>query len=164
MNGQQRMHVGIGHEVAVTEWLAARRWLVQPWGQGLIREEIRAALGTRWPPVLWRWIPDLIAVRGRQVVLVDPKTSLRNDTPNFAIEQSAVIAHSIMAHLGLQIVYVFADFSCNEVRHLKIAHRTMDSERLMTGGSGTPYVLVRKADQRPFDDIFGPSATNGDAP
>lgn len=164
MNGQQRMHVGVGHEVAVTEMLAARRWVVQPWGQGLIREEIRAALVTRWPPVLWRWIPDLIAVRGKQVVLVDPKTSLRNDTPNFSIEQNALLAHSIMAHLGLQIVYVFADFSCNEVRYLKIEHRTMDSHRLMTGGSGTPYVLVRKADQRAFDDIFGSPIADGDTP
>ena len=156
MNGQRRLHIGIGHEVAVTDALADRGWLVQPWGQGLIREEIRAALVTRYPPVLWRWIPDLIAVKGKTVVLVDPKTSLRSDTPNFAIEQSALIAHQIMANLGLQIVYVFADLTCNEVRHLKIAHRTLDSQRLATGGSGTPFVLVRKADQRPLDDVFGP--------
>jgi hypothetical protein len=155
-SGQIRMHVGVGHEHTVADALDVRGWLVQPWGQGLIREEIRAAMVTRWPPVLWRWIPDLIAVRGRQLALVDPKTSLRSDTPNFAIEQSALIAHQIMANLGLQIVYVFADLSCNEVRHLKIEHRTLDSHRLTTGGSGTPYVLVRKADQRPLDDIFGP--------
>lgn len=156
MNGQIRMHVGVEHEHRVAAALAERGWLVQPWGQGLIREEIRAALVTRWPPVLWRWIPDMIAVRGKTVVLVDPKTSLREDTPNFAIEQSALIAHQIMAYLGLQIIYVFAGMLCNDVRYLTVEHRTMDGQRLANGGSGTPYVLVRKEDQRPMDAIFGP--------
>jgi len=157
MTGQVRMHLGAGHESAVKERLEAYGWTVQAWGQGLITEEIRAAMYAKYPPVLWRWIPDLIAVRGRVVVLIDPKSSERLDTPNFSIEQSALIAHQIMANLGLLIVYVFADFTCNSVQHLQIAYQSLNEPgRVKTGGSGTPYVLVRKADQRPFDEIFGP--------
>jgi hypothetical protein len=78
-------------------------------------------------------------------------TVSRTTTP----EQLRRIAHQIMAHLGLQIIYVFSGMVCNDVRYLKVAHRTMDTQRLATGGSGTPYALVRKEDQRPLDTIFG---------
>jgi hypothetical protein len=156
-NGQVRMHLGQAHEVAVAERLERRGWAVQAWGQGLIREEIRAVLMAIWPPVLWRWLPDLIVTKGRVAVLVDPKSSIRADTPNFAIEQHAVVAHQLMAVLGLPIVYVFGDFTCARVQDIDIVYQSLNEPgRVQTGGSGTPYVLVRKADQRPLDVIFGP--------
>jgi hypothetical protein len=153
-NGAVRIHLGKSHEEAVQERLEQYGWTVQPWGQGLLTDEIRAAWQRHYPPVQWRWIPDLIAVRGTRLVLVDPKWDASPESPNFSIEQDAIMAHRAMAQLGLRIVYVFGDFSCNTPEGLVIAHRSLGAERERNGGSGTPYVLVRKADQHPFEDWF----------
>jgi hypothetical protein len=153
-NGPVRMHLGKAHEDAVRERLVGLKWDVQPWGQGLLTDSIRASIQRQYPKVLWRWIPDMIAARGRRVVLIDPKSEARNDTPNFTIEQDAYQAHCAMSVLGLRIVYVFADFSCNTPEGLAIVHHSI-GDRQQTGGSGTPYLLVRKADQHPFEELFG---------
>ena len=149
------MHLGQAHEQAVRERLSLYGWDVQPWGQGLLTDSIRASIQHQFPPVLWRWIPDLIAARGKRVWLIDPKSEQRFDTPNFTIEQSAYQAHCAMAVLGLRIVYVFADFRCNTPEGLKVVHHSI-GDRQQTGGSGTPFLLIRKAEQFGFDEFFGP--------
>ena len=161
MNGSRRLHTGKGHEEATAGMLRARGWIVHPWGQGLFEddengEEIRAALVTHEPKTLWRWIPDLIAVRGRKIYLVDPKTDLRGDTPNFSIEIDAYMAHSAMQCLGLPIVYVWQNFTCNSPATLRIHKWMVEPQRGRVSGSGTPFGLVNKAEQYPFDRIFGP--------
>lgn len=155
-NGALRLRLGGSHEAAVAERLEALGWLVQPWGQGILIPEVRAALSRLSPPSMWRWTPDLIAIRGRSLVLVDPKTTMRQDTPNFAIEQMALITHLIMeCSFGIPIVYVFSDFTGNQVSRLRVMHRSLDATRLINGGSGTPMVLVRKDEQLPFEKLFG---------
>lgn len=67
------------------------------------------------------------------------------------------MAHSMMACLGLPVIYVWADFTCNQPHLLKIVKWQLDPLRGQVAGSGTPFLLVRKTDQRPFDDVFGPS-------
>lgn len=119
---------------------------------------VRQALMDRAPVVLWRWIPDMIAVKGNRVALVDPKSELRNDTANFAVEINALQAHRAMSPLGLRIVYVFGDMSCNFPEDLVAVGRFMPdvgSQRVAANGSGTPFVLVRKHDQLPMDKLFG---------
>lgn len=161
MSGQHRLHLGKSHEDAVADRLRAHGWVVHPWGQGLfaddaIGDEVRAALVTREPKTLWRWIPDLIAVKGNKIYLVDPKTDIRSDTPNFSLEVDAYMAHSMMRCLGLPIVYVWQDFTCNAPHRLRPVAWFLEPQRGVTRGSGTPFVLVAKADQDPFEKVFGP--------
>ncbi len=165
MSGERRLHIGKAHESATAERLHAHGWTVHPWGQGLFTdddagEEVRAALVTREPKTLWRWIPDLIAVKGSQIYLVDPKTDLRSDTPNFSLEVDAYMAHSMMRCLGLPIVYVWQDFTCNAPHRLRPVRWQLEPQRGEVRGSGTPFVLVRKVDQLPFEAVFGPAAAS----
>lgn len=153
------MHVGLEHEKRSQTELEQRGWSVDPFGQGLFSDEIRTALQSRHPVVQWRWIPDLIASRGRSVCLVDPKWDTRPDTAYFAIEQAALMAHAAMSMLGLRIVYVFGDLTCNcheDIRVVEWIGPAPGGRRIATRGSGTPMALVLKSDQHPLDALFGP--------
>jgi hypothetical protein len=153
MSGPNRLHHGRAHEIAVREKLREHGWTVQDWGQGILSDEIRVALraDSREPAVLWRWIPDLIAVKGSRVVLVDPKTDLRGDTANFTIEISAWQAHLAMLPLGLHVVYVWADFTCNTAQGIQPA----SDPKPGVAEHRTWFYLIRKDQQRPFEWAFG---------
>jgi hypothetical protein len=149
-----RLHVGVLHEANVRDRLEERGWHAYTWGQGLFCDDVRTALLARQPAVLWRWIPDLIAVKGPRLVLVDPKTDLFGDTDNFSIEILALTAHKVMTALGLAIVYVWQDFTTNTPDRLRV-HRWVTEPHPRPGrGSGTPFALVYKADQHPFEWAF----------
>ena len=161
IRGQIRLHLGAAHEQAVSDALMERAYTVQPFGQGLLIPEIRAALQHLKPDALWRWVPDLIAVRGKKVALVDPKTGWRQDKGNVAIENSAILAHRMMAPLILPIIYVFDTphgLLCAHHDELKIQRYILDTGTVR-GGSGTPFALVHHTDLVPFDVMFGPRLT-----
>lgn len=147
---QERIGVGRPHEVSVRDRLPQHGWDVQDFGQGVLTERLRSAWRFKEPKIMWRWIPDLVAAKGSQVVLIDPKSGLRDDTDNFAVEMSAWMSHMAMLPLGLPIIYVFSDFTCNTPERLRpVGWITPRDPRR------TPFVLVRKADQRPFEWAFG---------
>lgn len=157
MRGQDRIRLGEAHERAVAARLVEQGWTVQPWGQGVMQEDIRTSMFHQPHTVFWRWIPDLIAIRGSRVVLVDPKTEKNHATGNHALELDAWSAHQIMAPLGLPIVYVWADFTCNtpdRVRPHRVVYPKADGISIRDG-SQTPFVLVKKSDQHPFEQWFG---------
>lgn len=179
MSGQRRLHIGKSHEQAVAEKLRRHGWLVHPWGQGLfadderglsacgsghtrcgecvgVGERVREALVCHEPKTMWRWIPDLIAIKAGRVCLVDPKTDQRGDTPNFSLEVDAYMTHMAMRSFGLPIVYVWQDFTCNAPQLLEPVRWVLEPQRGKVAGSGTPFILIRKADQYPFDSYFGP--------
>lgn len=159
MSGQHRLHLGQGHEQRVQRELERRGWHVQPWGQGLLDDVTRQALVEKAPIVLWRWMPDLIAVRDDKVALVDPKSDTRTDTPYYSIEISALQAHRAMSVLGLRIVYVWGDLTVNYPENLICERWVMPDpgrNRVAANGSGTPFALVRKDAQHPMDRLFGP--------
>lgn len=150
---QGRLQHGRGHEVRVREKLREYGWYVQDWGQGLLDDEIRLSLyhpAAEWK-VWWRWIPDLIATKNQRAVLVDPKSDLRGTTANFSIEAQAWHAHKLMLSLGLPIVYVWADFTCNTPLGLRPVHFIQGSR---IGPGRTDLYLVSKADQIPFGKFF----------
>ena len=79
---------------------------VEPFGQEQIRSEaVRAALVATSSPL--RWLPDLIAVRGPLAYWVDAKGG-RNDTPNRAIEVSALRTDRDLDRAGFAIVLVWS--------------------------------------------------------
>lgn len=161
MNGARRLHMGKSHEQDVMDRLPLHGWDVHPWGQGLFDdgttgEKVRAALVLHRPKTYWRWIPDLIAVKDDRVLLIDPKSDQRGNTENFSIEIDAYMAHQVMRGLGLPIVYVWQDMTCNTPDRLFVHSWFLNPERGRFRGSGTPMGLVYKADQRPFEWAFGP--------
>lgn len=160
MTGPVRIHLGVDHEKNVRAKLEQHGWIVHPWGQGIFTEmsgdEIRQALVQHTPKTYWRWIPDMVAVRGSAVRLVDPKSDFRTDTENFSIEVDAYMAHSAMRGLGLPIVYVWQDMTCDTPAGLRVHNWRLEPERGKNRGSGTPYGLIYKFDQHPFDWAFGP--------
>lgn len=149
------MHVGVHHEQEVARRLEASGWDVQRWGQGQFTETIRQALVAKRPTVYWRWMPDLVAARGTRICLIDPKSD-SSSTPNFSIEIDAYIAHRAMLGFGLPIVYVWADMTVNTVDGLYVVRWELRPQRGINRGSGTPFALVRKIDQQPFEKFFGP--------
>lgn len=149
-----RMHIGVSHEMNVMQKLQRHGWAVQKWGQGLLDDEIRTALVAYKPKAMWRWLPDLIAVHGRRIFLVDAKTD-QSTTPNFSLEVDAYMAHKAMRALGLPLVYVWQDMTTNTPEGLDVVRWVLEPQRGLNAGSGTPFLLVRKADQHPFEWAFG---------
>lgn len=150
---QDRIHIGLPHESAVHERLESEGWNVQSWGQGILTDEIRQAFLGSPRLVMWRWTPDLIATRGSLLRLVDAKSDLRSDTPNFSLEVAAWATHTSMAQLGVPIIYVWPDFTVNTPGGI-IVKEFRDGQG--ANGSKTPFVLIRKADQKPWAYAFPP--------
>jgi hypothetical protein len=63
-----------------------------------------------------------------------------------------------MSCLGLRIVYVFGDLSCNTPESIVPVKWFMPDpgrKRVAANGSGTPFALVLKSEQLPLDRVFG---------
>jgi hypothetical protein len=155
------MDVGQRHEQAVADRLRSEGWDVHVWGQALLSEPLRKALLEQPHTVFWRWLPDMVAVRSDAIRLIDAKNEQRVDTPNYAIETAALTAHRAMERLGLGVTYVWPDFTVNWPAGLDII-KEFGAQRGQNGGSGTPFCLVRKADQFPWELAF-PSARSAAA-
>lgn len=163
MNGQDRLHLGKRHEERVKLSLELRGWHVHPWGQGVLSDEVRQAFRERdvgADVLLWRWMPDMIAVRAVDIYLVEAKSEKRKDTPYFTIEVRSIMAQLAMKTLGLSTVIVWDDGSCNRTEDIRIVDFWMPEgagRRLSNvDGSGTPFARVRKDEQRPMGELFGP--------
>lgn len=152
--GQVRLHLAKEHEDRVKERLVELGWAVSSYGQGAFCDDVRQALVDYRPVAHWRWMPDLIAARGPRVALIDAKAD-ESVTPNFSIEVAAYMAHLTMRGLGLPIFYVWADMTCNTPHGLRVLRWELEPQRGLNRGSGTPFALVAKADQHPFDWAFG---------
>lgn len=163
---QQRLYLGKEHEQKVQRSLEARGWHVSPWGQGVLSDEVRQAFIERDAGIdvlLWRWLPDMIAVRGRDTFLVEAKTEQRTDTANFAIEIRCIAAQLAMKPLGLDTYIVWADGTCNRPQDLRPVDIILPNGRgrrvVDVNGSGTAFALVLKSEQLPMDQVFGPRIT-----
>lgn len=153
--GQVRMGVGRDHEAAVTQKLTDHGWHVEPFGQGLFTDVIRTAMRHHRPKVMLRWLPDLIATKAGEVVLVEAKSGW-SKTDNFSIEIDSVSALLVTEVVwGVPVYIVWSDFTVNRASRLK--HVRWEANPDGVQGSGTPYMLVRKCDQRPFELAFGPA-------
>lgn len=154
IRGQERMHVGLSHETAVADRLRSFGWHVEPFGQGLFTDVIRSSMQHHDPPVLLRWLPDLIASRAGRIVLVEAK-SRTSDTPNNSLEIDCLSALTTCeACWSIPVVIVWGDFTVNRPRDLR-PFRWVTQRESWVSGSRTPFVLVRKSDQLPFERFFG---------
>lgn len=144
-----RRAVGDEHERRVREELERRGWTVNPYGQGVLSEEIRRALKTTDSPM--RWDPDLVAACGSSICLVDAKTAMRGEAAHhYSISRKAVQAHVQMwARLDIPIYYVFSNLGVATV--LDVMHYC----RLATLGQTGGYISLPAGIPMPFDEVFG---------
>jgi hypothetical protein len=151
------MHVGLAHEEAVADELRSRGWHVEHFGQGLFSERIHDALRAQRPVTHLRWLPDLIVCKrrdsGEKVALVECKSGL-SDTPNHAIEIDCWMAGLMCQRLWhIPVVIVWSDMTVNTLDRIRPVRWELAPRGV--NGSGTPFVLVAKADQYPINRWFG---------
>ncbi|KAA6223669.1 hypothetical protein CP973_18640 [Streptomyces albofaciens JCM 4342] len=149
---QQRKAIGGAHEEHVAHELTLRGWDVSPWGQGTLTANVRRVLRTTDSSI--RWMPDLIAVRGEDLALVDCKSRMTSGTTHrHAVERAAVRAHlQLTAWTYLPVFYVFDDLG------VLSAHDVLTHGRngpWASRGSRAAYYLISTAVAVPFDAVFG---------
>lgn len=149
LNWADRKANGDAHETRVKTEMERRGWVVAPYGQGVLPEAVTRALSRTTSRM--RWDPDLIAVNGSTVCLIDAKSSMRGDDAwTYNISRKAVSAHLRMwAELDLPIVYVFQNLG------IATPAEVMQFCRLSTIGEAGGYLSFPAGLPRPFDDYFG---------
>lgn len=155
MNGwHDRKEIGERHEQHVMAQLRRRGWQVHPFGQGTFPAAIQTALCTVDSAV--RYLPDMIAARGPDVVMIDAKTSLQG-SGRYSVSVKCVTAgvHFTSVHAPVPLYFVFGDLTVltpDEVMHYR-RHSTLHR-------SGAYYV-VTTSHAHPFDHVFGAAAEGG---
>lgn len=157
----RRMTVGSDHETAVAAELMKNGWAVDVFGQQALSEDIRYVLKQRnQATVMFRWLPDFIATRETDVVLVDAKSGWRQDTRRHSIElNSLACLVQCDVFMAIPVFVVWHDLTANRANRLRVVH--WDFEPVSRGGSDTPFGCVREQDQHPFEWAFG---SGGSAP
>lgn len=148
---QQRLGLGVDHERAVERRLGGEvaGASVVPFGQAMLPASTRDRLRLTPSPI--RWLPDLLVVTPHRALLVDAKAG-RADTPNYAIEWAALVAHRRLERSGLDVVIVWSDFTWSLPRELHPADGQPGP--FIGNGSGTPFVLFTKRIARPWAELI----------
>lgn len=145
----ERKAVGDAHELRVAAELERRGWTVDLYGQGVLSEATRRALGHTDSPM--RWDPDLIASRGSSLCLIDAKGSMKGDDAfNYTVSRKALAAgRELWERTDLPFYYVFANLGvATPVEVMQFCHLASIRE-------APAYVSFPSGLARPFDDTFG---------
>ena len=148
MNGwNQRKLIGDAHEGRVSEELAARQWIVDPWGQAILSEQVQRAISrTRW-----KNFPDLVAARDGDLVAIDAKDRMSSaETGRYAISRECVsFGLQFVAAFGVPIFYVFGNLG------VLTPQEVMSYGSTGARGMGGSYYLINGRLAHQFDDVFG---------
>jgi hypothetical protein len=149
--GFDRLRSGERWELRVRSGLQARGWDVELFGTELLTDAARAWLQAT--PTALRWLPDLIARRGVDVIAIDPKYGGLGNHDAHTIETASVRAGlGFERWTGLPELFVFPD-GC--VCPPEIANRYGTEGRFRGKGSGTPFLLVPCAKCLRVENVFG---------
>ena len=125
------------------EWLRGKGWTAEPFGQGLLTDKMRDALKQVRPPTPVRWMPDVIAVKGSRVLLLDAKTG-RDDTENVSLEDaSSRAALAFVIAMGCRVIHVWPGGKALSAEEAEQIEKRPGPPHHGTG-SGTPYHLISK--------------------
>lgn len=151
MNGRTRLQVAHVDELRLSADLRRRGWDVEMFGVELLTETARGWLVTT--PSAVRWLPDLLARRGSDVIAVDAKASLSRDGDRHAVERDSIRAAIAFEHYsGLRELFVFPD-GCVIRPHT--AYRSSHPGPPNVNGSGTPFRLIYCSACVPSAVVFG---------
>ena len=153
----ERKTVGDAHEQRVTGELLFRGWEVAPWGQGILPDKIREALGRS--DSRWRHFPDLVAARDGDVITIDAKDRIRStESDRYAIKRECVsFGLQFLAAFGIPVFYVFGNLG------------VLTPSEVSTYGTAGPrvrggsYYLINSRLSHHFDDVFGAPIANDQA-
>lgn len=141
----QRMQLALPHEKETGTRIETCGWQVEPFGQAQCSAMLRAALSKVDTP--FRWLPDLVAFRvdgGRtRLRLIDAKSSVNRDTPNYSFEKSSVDTAAICSGC-FHIRTIFVTFDFMVVTPDAIFRHGVYRDGRNTRGSGTPFWLLPK--------------------
>lgn len=151
MNGRTRLQNATRFELAAAADLRRRGWDVELFGVELLSETAIGWLQTT--PSAVRWLPDLLARRGPDVIGIDAKDSLSRDRDRHSIERDSIRAAIAFEHYsGLRELFVFPD-GCVIRPHT--AYRVSHPGPPNVHGSGTPFRLIYCSACVPAADVFG---------
>jgi hypothetical protein len=145
-----RLDIGHGFERVVAGELRSRGWAVEPFGIELLTPSAKGWLIATGSPA--RWLPDLIAKRARDVVVIDAKSSLRHDRHSVET-RSALAAVGFEQWTGIRELFVFPD-GC--VARPETVIDRGEPGRLTAFGSGKPYHLIACTACLAGAAVFGP--------
>lgn len=149
---EERKAVGDAHEQRVADEFRRRGWTVAPCGIGKFPPQIIDALSITSSPR--RWEPDLIAVRGVEIVYIDAKGSMDSGHRDRRFVSSDCVMKQISLHaLGyLPIYYVFANLEVSSPYEMYSRGKFEEHSPV---GSGGAYYSISAAHCRSFDALFG---------
>lgn len=145
----ERKAAGDIHEARVRKELETRGWTVDLYGQGILSDPVKRALGLT--ESVRRWDPEFLVACGSTIRYVDAKGSLRGvrGDQNF-VSRKAIAAHlKLMADSDIPVYYVFEDLGVlTPAEMMQLA----DYERI---GNAPGYLTVPRVKSHPFDEVFG---------
>lgn len=142
------------HEMLVYRALVNRGWTVGRWdGVQTCLDALHRDVYCDLPPII-RCRPDIIAVRGREWFMVDPKGRWHEITSSYAVNTEALEAHkqTMYGHFG-RLIYVF-----RSMQTLSLADFEADGfpwAASPNAGSGTAFTTVWDSACRSLDEVFG---------
>lgn len=147
MTWEARKQTGDAHENRVAVEMSNRNWVVDPWGQAVLSEQVRRAISrTRW-----KNFPDLVAARDGDLVAIDAKDRMSSaETGRYAISRECVsFGLQFVAAFGVPIFYVFGNLG------VLTPQEVMSYGSTGARGMGGSYYLVNGRLAHQFDDVFG---------
>jgi hypothetical protein len=122
-------------------------WECSPYGPPT-DDPIRGMLADVKPSSALRWFPDLIATNGKEVSLIEVK-STRAGNRNWAIEkQSLAVAKQLNDEFKIRVAYAWVDSDNNIeafVHYEELILLPMREGPQRGKGSGTPYWLIERS-------------------
>lgn len=141
-----RLSDAVQWEHMVAQWFNCHPGvLAEPFGQAMLSTGMRKQLRAYNPPVLLRWLPDLLVACPKGAILVDAKSSLPHvRTGNHAVEvKSTDAALAMQQTTGIKVFYAFRhnDDQPGFVAVNDWLNEATDGVYLGVG-SGTPYKVA----------------------
>jgi Holliday junction resolvase len=145
---QERKAVGDVHEQRVAAALQGCGWEVVAWGQATLPMPMRKAISNSQSP--WRYFPDLIAVRGADLITIDAKDNMAGpNSPRYAIKKDCVqFGLEFFAVFKIPLFYVFGNLGVLTPAEI-LAYLP---NRSRPNGA---YFLIHAERTHPFDQAFG---------
>lgn len=145
MTFEARKYVGDMLERRVACELDERRWSISPFGQGQLSPPVQRGLARTTCAL--RFLPDIVGVRGGDVVTIDAKSRMPGkETNRYYLRKEAVRAgHQFSALMDLPLFYVFDDL------------RVLTPFEVIAADRWTrrPYYTIDSSAGRRFNDVFG---------
>jgi len=157
MEFETRLDHAVRWENEVRDRLEQIGFITNKYGQGVqlepkFRDSIRH-MNANLTAQFVRYLPDwVIAVKDKSCYLVEAKSDMRCDTPNYSYECASYDIGIKLHSIGVDVIIIFSGWRADFIYNLTIKKYKKDPRK--TNGSGTPFGLIKKESVPLFDDFF----------